>query len=116
MLVTLIASSRALPAACIDAGVASVEADYAAALAAIPDGRAKTRGIEVGQAAAAAILALRAADGSDTPLFDTASRRAPRPGVPLHARQPVRVRARLGDVTPFVLETARSSGRARRTR
>ena len=64
------------PPACIDAGVASVEADYAAALAAIPDGPAKTRGIELGQAAAAAILALRAADGSDTPLLDPATRRA----------------------------------------
>ena len=39
-------------------------------LGAIPNGRAKTRGVEVGQAAAAAILALRAADGSDTPLQD----------------------------------------------
>jgi hypothetical protein len=46
----------------------SVEADYAAALVAIPNGRAKTRGIEIGQAAAAAILALRASDGADTPL------------------------------------------------
>ena len=59
------------PPACGAAGAASVEADYAAALAAIPDGRAKTRGIEVGQAAAAAILALRAADGADTPLIVT---------------------------------------------
>ena len=46
--------------ACIDAGVASVEADYTAALAAIPDDQAKAQGIAVGQAAAAAILALRA--------------------------------------------------------
>jgi hypothetical protein len=45
-----------------------VETDYTAALAAIPDGRHKARGLEVGQAAAAAILALGAADGSDTPL------------------------------------------------
>jgi Tol biopolymer transport system component len=58
------------PPACGAAGVASVEADYAASLGAIPDGRAKTRGIEVGKAAAAAILALRAADGSNTPLGD----------------------------------------------
>ena len=35
----------------------------------IPDGPAKTRGIELGRAAAAAILALRAADGSDTTLL-----------------------------------------------
>ena len=39
------------PAACGAAGAASVEADYTAALATIPDGRAKTRGIEVGEAA-----------------------------------------------------------------
>ena len=49
---------------CIDAGVASVEADYTAALAAIPDDQAKAQGIAVGQAAAAAILALRADDGA----------------------------------------------------
>ena len=34
-------TTGAVPPACIDAGVASVEADYAAALAAIPDGPAK---------------------------------------------------------------------------
>src|SRR5438034_4468698 len=49
---------------CINAGVASVEADYIAALAAIPDDQAKAQGIAVGRAAAAAILALRAADGA----------------------------------------------------
>jgi len=49
---------------CIDAGVASVEVDYAAALAAIPNTPGKTQGISVGQAAAAAILASRATDGA----------------------------------------------------
>jgi hypothetical protein len=44
-----------------------VEAAYAAALAAIPNTPAKTQGILIGQAAAAAILALRAADGANTP-------------------------------------------------
>jgi hypothetical protein len=58
------------PQPCLDAGIASVEADYAAALAAIPGGPAKALGIQVGQASAAAILRLRAADGSDTPLQD----------------------------------------------
>jgi hypothetical protein len=58
------------PDACKQAGIATTEADYASALAAIADGVAKTQGIEVGQAAAAAILALRAGDGSDTPLLD----------------------------------------------
>lgn len=58
------------PQSCNDAGVASVEADYTAALAAIPDGLAKTQGIAVGQAAAAAILALRAADGAVGPFLN----------------------------------------------
>ena len=68
------------PPECGAAGVASVEADYAAALAAIPDGRAKTRGsLSVGSDAAAAILSLRAADGSDTPLLDFAYPQGTRP-------------------------------------
>jgi hypothetical protein len=45
-----------LTQACIDAGVASVEAAYTAALAAIPPGDAKAQGLVVGRAAAAAIL------------------------------------------------------------
>ena len=55
---------------CIDAGIASVEADYAAALAAIPDDPTKAQGITVGQAAAAAILDLRAADGAVGPFLN----------------------------------------------
>jgi hypothetical protein len=58
------------PPACIAAGIASVEADYTAALAAIPDDQAKVDGIAVGQAAAAAILALRADDGADGPILN----------------------------------------------
>jgi hypothetical protein len=54
---------------CIDAGIARVEADYAAALAAIPNNQAKAQGIAVGQAAAAAILALRAEDGAQLDQF-----------------------------------------------
>jgi len=59
-----------VPQPCIAAGVASVEADYTAALAAIPDNQAKVQGIAVGQAAAAAILALRAADGAVGPFLN----------------------------------------------
>jgi PAP2 superfamily len=59
-----------VPQSCIDAGVASVEADYTAALAAIPNDQAKVQGIAVGQAAAAAILALRAADGAVGPFLN----------------------------------------------
>jgi hypothetical protein len=106
VLVTLVRQiSAPFPPACVQAGVASVETDYTAALAAIPDGRHKTRGIEVGQAAAAAILALRAADGSDTPLVvnDFPQGTAPgeyrsTPGTPF-AFAPG-----WGGVTPFVLD------------
>jgi len=51
---------------CIPQGLAQVAADYAAALALVPDGDAKDGGIALGQAAAAAIIGLRAGDGSDT--------------------------------------------------
>jgi hypothetical protein len=55
---------------CIDAGGASVEADYTSAKAAIPAGPSRSSGIAVGEAAAAVIVALRAADGADTTLLD----------------------------------------------
>jgi len=57
-----------VPPECVAAGLARVEADYAAALRGVAGGTAKTQGINVGQAAAAAIVAVRAHDGSDTPL------------------------------------------------
>jgi hypothetical protein len=47
-----------------DDSTAGVEADYTTALTAITDGAEKTQGIAVGRAAAAAILALRSADGA----------------------------------------------------
>jgi hypothetical protein len=68
------------PQVCRDAGIASVEADYASALAVITNGAPKADGIAVGQAAAAAILALRASDGSDTPLLDFAYAQGTAPG------------------------------------
>ena len=49
-----------------NAAVAFVDATYAADLETIPEGEAKTRGIAVGQAAAAAILAERQDDGATT--------------------------------------------------
>src|SRR5262245_4292280 len=47
---------------------ATLDAAYASSLASIPDGAAKTRGVAIGQAAAAAVLALRSADGSNAPM------------------------------------------------
>jgi hypothetical protein len=55
---------------CVDAGVASVEAAYTAALAALPNTPAKAQGIAVGKAAAASILALRATDGPAGPFLN----------------------------------------------
>jgi len=55
---------------------AALDAQRANSLAQIPDGQAKIDGIVTGDAAAAAIVALRANDGSSPPLFKT-------PGVPV---------------------------------
>ena len=66
--------------ACIDAGVASVDAAYTAALAAIPDDQAKAQGVAVGQAAAAAILDLRAEDGAVGPFLNFACPQDTNPG------------------------------------
>jgi hypothetical protein len=51
---------------------ADIEALYASSLAAVPDGPAETNGIDVGQQAAAGILALRANDGRNagTPIVE----------------------------------------------
>ena len=85
-------------------GRRSVEADYAAALGAISDGRAKTRGIEVGKAAAAAILALRSADGADTPLIVTDYPEGTNPGeYRFTPDTPFVFAPGWGNVTPFVL-------------
>jgi hypothetical protein len=57
--------------ACVEAGVASVEAAYNAALAAVPNAPAKAQGIAVGQASAASILALRTTDGAVGPFLNS---------------------------------------------
>jgi hypothetical protein len=51
------------------ASAATLDAARASSLAAIPDGTAKTSGISVGEAAAAAVLAERSNDGSTPPAF-----------------------------------------------
>jgi hypothetical protein len=105
VLVALLSQPPApFPPECGAAGVASVEADYAAALDAISNGRAKTRGIEVGKAAATAILALRAADGADTPLIVTDYPQGSNPGeYRFTPGTPFVFAPGWRDVTPFVL-------------
>ena len=79
---TLVSVIPTLPESpeCRAAGVANAEASYAAALAAIPNGPAKTNGLTLGQAAAAAIIALRVGDGSDAPMVDPAYPQGTEPG------------------------------------
>ena len=58
---------------------AALDADYSTSLAAIPDGRRKTDGIQAGQEAAAGIIALRQGDGVEANIGF--SMPAPAPGV-----------------------------------
>ena len=89
---------------CIQRGLATVEADYAAALGELPDNQPKARGIAVGQAAASAILAMRANDGSDTTLADTTYQEGTAPGdYRFTPGTPFAFAPRWGEVTPFVL-------------
>ena len=63
-------------------------------------GPAKTRGVALGQAAAAAILALRSADGFDTPPIDPTTRRAPRRASTATRRAPPSRSPRTGARSP----------------
>ena len=58
---------------------AALDADYAAALAAVPDGPAKAAGVDVGQEAAAELIALRQGDGLEADIGFTMP--TPAPGV-----------------------------------
>jgi hypothetical protein len=90
-----------------DAAVALVETAYANALAAIPGSPAKDQGILVGQAAAAAILALRAGDGSDAPFLDFNYVAGSQPGdFQLIPGLPFAAAPSWGAVTPFVLKAS----------
>jgi hypothetical protein len=90
---------------CRAEGVVIVEAAYVAALQAASGSAAeKTKGIEIGRSAAAAILALRANDGSDTTLLDFSYPSGKEPGE--YRFTPPFTFAfapKWGDVTPFVL-------------
>jgi hypothetical protein len=57
---------------------ATLDAAYAASLAQLPDGKAKTRGIDFGTRAADNLIRLRANDGRNAPILFT---QAPAPGI-----------------------------------
>lgn len=104
---TLLALGAPFPPECGQAGAASVEASYARELAAIPDGAAKVAGVETGRAAAAAILAARTDDGSDTPLVDPAYPQVTTPGVwRFTPDRPFAFAPGWGTVRPFALDDA----------
>jgi hypothetical protein len=106
----LVAAVRKIPApfpsSCINAGVHSVEVDYAAALSGIPGGASKTHGIAAGRHAAAGVVAKRSNDGSDTPLIDATYHQGTIPGA--YRFTPGSAFAFApgwGTVTPFVLRS-----------
>jgi hypothetical protein len=87
-------------------GIAQVNASYALALAAIADGTPKEDGLAVGHAAAAAIIALRANDGSNQTLADFAYEQGTEPGQWRFTPDfpfPFAFAPEWGTVTPFVL-------------
>jgi hypothetical protein len=84
---------------------AALDGQYATSLGAIPDGVSKTRGIAVGEAAAAAMIAARTADGRLGP-FRFAVGSGPgvwKPVLPAFVNDP---NAWLKDVRPFLIGSA----------
>ncbi len=82
-----------------------LDSQYAASLAAIPDGSPKTRGVAVGEAAAAAMIAARTDDGRFGP-FRFAVGSGPgvwKPVLPAFANDPA---AWLKDVKPFLIRSS----------
>ena len=80
-----------------------LEAQYNAYMGGIPDGQAKTDGIQVGEAAAAAMLALRANDGFDNVVPYQCSSNPPPIGefVPNAGCGTQPVDAKVGQIQPF---------------
>jgi hypothetical protein len=87
--------------------VADVNAAYETAIGAVPTGVAKTQGVALGEAAAAVMLALRAGDGSDTPLFVSDYPQGTKPGgYRFTPGQTFAFAPAWGDVTPFALASS----------
>jgi hypothetical protein len=86
---------------------AILDGDYASYLAAIPDGTAKTNGINVGQQVAAAVLALRTNDGRDAnPTLTDLNPPPPGPGVWQPNATGTVLGLRLPGIRPLALNSA----------
>jgi len=104
---TLLAIPAPFPPECGQAAAAMVEAEYTAAVAAMPGGAATTAGLTVGRNSAAAILALRENDGSDTPLIVADMPQGTEPGeYRFTPGTPFQFAPGWADVTPFVLRSS----------
>jgi hypothetical protein len=104
VLIPLIGEGDAAFDDCKAAAIAGVDTAYTDALALIEDGNPKKQGVNLGHAAAGAILALRTGDGSDTALFDTTVPADAPPGVyRLTPPFDFQFAPDWGDVTPFAL-------------
>ncbi len=77
---------------------AELDAAYAASLASVPDGTAKSAGIALGESVAAVILELRSSDGSAITLPYTLP-----PGPGIYQPDPAALFVAWGQVTPFAL-------------
>ena len=73
-----VAAAHTILVTYVPSAQAALGADYAASLAQLPDGTAKTRGIAFGIRAADSLIRLRAGDGRNAPILFT---RPPAPGV-----------------------------------
>ena len=105
---------------CAGPSIVGVEAAYETALDRIGPGDAKDKGVRLGRAAAATILADRTGDGSNTELFDVNARQGTAPGQyrftphceppePPSCSTPIGFVFAPGwaDVTPFTLQDSR---------
>ena len=106
VLVSELPKLPALFAACTSTALQLADGLYQAAIAAIPDGQAKTDGIAVGAAAAAAIIALRSADGSEAPFADFAFPQGTQPGEWRFTEIPFAAATSWSQVTTFGLDRA----------
>jgi hypothetical protein len=85
----------------------TLDAARAVSLAAIADGAGKVNGIAAGEAAAAAMIALRASDGSSPPAFYTPTSSEPGAWQPTPSCPPAGgVLLHWRDVTPFAIKSA----------
>jgi hypothetical protein len=89
----------------VQSAQANLDEEYAASLAKLPDGKAKTQGIDFGTRAADHLIRLRAHDGRNAPILFT---RPPAPGVwrPTPPASAPMVTPWMGFVTPLLVRSA----------